>query len=121
MERSAAALEQSFDARVWHSFVDEFNRFVGDYYLHLYHEEAIAMPRLWESYDDAALLETSMRLRSGIPPQIQTNFQKYMIPAASIQELAIMLSGAKSSVPEPVFKTFAPCSNRSFLSKIESS
>ncbi|HZG84351.1 hemerythrin domain-containing protein [Paenibacillus sp.] len=104
LERSAAELERSFDAEAWLSFVDEFNRFVGDYYLHLYHEEAIAMPRLWASYDDAALLATSMKLRSGIPAHIQSNFQKYMIPAASIQEQTMMLSGAKSSVPEPVFQ-----------------
>jgi len=41
---------------------------------------------------------------SGILRGIQGH-RRHASPAASVQELTIMLSGAKSSVPEPVFQS----------------
>ncbi|WP_219639223.1 hemerythrin domain-containing protein [Cohnella sp. CFH 77786] len=88
----------------WLLFVDELGRFTGDYYLHLYHEECVAMPALWKAYDDAKLIETSVRLRSEVPPVIQDHFQRYMIPALNMQERTLLLTTLKKSAPEPVFR-----------------
>lgn len=88
----------------WQSFIDALNRFTGDYFLHLYHEESIAMPRLWEHYDDESLKTTALRLRSAVPPEVQSIFETYMIPAINVHERSFMLHAIKQSAPEPVFR-----------------
>lgn len=106
LEQTIQTLEraETFPSGTWLTFVDELNRFVGDYFLHLYHEECVAMPRLWEAYEDAFLMEASAKLRQNIPPHIQSDFQRYMIPAITIQEQTLMLTLVKQSVPAPVFE-----------------
>lgn len=109
LERLEAAVDsiegsESISAETWQSFLDMLNRFVGDYYLHLYHEESVAMPALWESFTDETIMAAGMELRKNVPPHIQSNFQRYMFPALNIQEQTIVLTGVKQSAPEPVFQ-----------------
>jgi len=94
----------SIAAATWQSFLDRLNQFVGDYYLHLYHEESIAMPLLWEAHEDHDLIAVSIKLRNQIPSHIQSNFQRYMIPALNVHEQTMILASARRSVPEPVFQ-----------------
>jgi len=106
VERTAQELKEaeSVPAPVWQSFLDELNRFVGDYYLHLYHEEAVAMPKLWEAFDDQELMAVGLKLRSNVPPHIQSTFQRYMIPALNVHEQANMLAIVRQGAPEPAFR-----------------
>lgn len=85
---------------VWFSFFDDLNRFTGDYFLHLYHEECLAMPCLWKHLDDSSLIAVANKLRSEIPPSVQSIFQRYMIPAMNVQERLTMLTGVKQAAPQ---------------------
>lgn len=110
LERLAAAIAASPDfteetRRTWLTFVDELGRFTGDYFLHLYHEECVAMPELWKAFEDEVLIETAVRLRNSVPPPIQDLFQRYMIPALNIEERTLMLATLKKSAPAPVFES----------------
>lgn len=102
MEDAAALTEEVH--RTWLSFVDTLNRFTGDYFLHLYHEECLAMPALWGAFDDAALIAAGNELRSGIPPHIQDIFQQYMIPALNTQERVTLLANVKQMAPEFIYQ-----------------
>ncbi|MGC5323923.1 hemerythrin domain-containing protein [Brevibacillus sp. SYSU BS000544] len=88
----------------WLTFLDDLNRFTGDYFLHLYHEECFAMPCLWSYLDDEALIVVGNKVRSGVPPHIQQTFQQYMIPAMNKHERLMMLSSVKQHAPQEVFE-----------------
>lgn len=108
LEEAAAAISADDMAAsdrqtAWLAFIDTLNRFAGDYFLHLYDEECVAMPRLWQAFDDEELKRTGLQLRSGIPPHIQQIFESYMIPAINMQERTFMLTMLKQGAPEHVY------------------
>ncbi|MFC0212772.1 hemerythrin domain-containing protein [Paenibacillus chartarius] len=102
VEKMASAT--SVSAQTWQAFLEDLNQFVGDYFLHLYHEESVAMPLLWEAFDDAELMAAGIKVRNNVPQHIQSDFQRYMIPALNVHEQATMLANMKHSVPEPLFR-----------------
>jgi hemerythrin-like domain-containing protein len=109
LEEAAALLEGAApftndSERIWLSFVDDLNRFTGDYFLHLYHEESVAMPELWKHMDDAALIAVGNKLRSEIPPQVNAIIQSYMLTAMNMRERYTVLNGVKHTAPAEVFE-----------------
>lgn len=108
MEEAVAKMDEmeslaNEDYKTWLTFVDDLNRFTGDYFLHLHHEECVSMPCLWNEMDDTELLAVSNKLRSEIPPHIMSIFLQYMIPAMNAEERFMMMNSAKQFAPAEAF------------------
>jgi len=101
-----------------HAFYLQLTIFIAEYIKHIADEEKIIMPILWNNYNDEELINTSSKIRMGIPEPIMKNFMTCMIPAMNHSERVAMFTGMKMSAPEEVY--YGMCMLvQSFLSSSE--
>lgn len=88
------------------AFGKKLNDFIAHYYVHLQSEELLAMPILWDNYDDVDLMIALAKFPKVTPPHITSYFAKYMLPSVNHQERVSFLAGIKKNAPAPVFDLF---------------
>jgi len=78
-------------------------RFVADNLEHMHVEETVNNQALWATHTNDELLALHKQLVSSIPPAEMQHFLRWMIPAMSPGERALMLGNMKKSAPTEVF------------------
>lgn len=77
--------------------------FVAENFQHMHVEETAHNAALWAHYSDAELMELHQRLLASISPQENLIVARWMIPAVSPTERAIIMNGMKSEAPPEAF------------------
>jgi hypothetical protein len=77
--------------------------FVAENFQHMHVEETHNNALLWAHYDDAELMELHHRLVASIPPAENLEVARWMVPAVSPFERALIVGGMKASAPAPAF------------------
>ena len=87
---------------------DKLNRAANDlfaYYLaHLNGEEATLVPAMWKHYTDEQLVAMRTNVEKHIPPELFTEWMKWVLPSLNINELTGMFVGLKEGAPAPVLE-----------------
>jgi hypothetical protein len=78
--------------------------FVADNFHHMHHEETVHNATLWACYSDAELEALHGRLLASLPPQEVFLVMRWMIPALSPGERAVVLAGMRERAPEAAFR-----------------
>jgi len=77
--------------------------FVAENFQHMHVEETANNAALWALYSDAELHDIHDRLLATIPPAQELQVMRWMIPASSPTERAIVLGQVKSMAPPEAF------------------
>lgn len=77
--------------------------FVAENFQHMHVEETQNNAALWSLYSDAELAEIHDRLLASIGPQEHLTVARWMIPALDPTGAAMVLNGAKASMPPEAF------------------
>jgi len=77
--------------------------FVADNFEHMHVEETELNEALWATHSDAELRSIQQALVADIAPEHMTVFQRWMLPAMTPAERAVLLSGIKQHTPGHVF------------------
>jgi hypothetical protein len=96
---------------------DELNRAANDlfaYYLaHLNGEEATLVPAMWKHYTDEQLVAMRTNVEKHIPPELFTEWMKWVLPSLNINELAGMFIELKEGAPPPVLEHMSQLAEKS--------
>jgi hypothetical protein len=77
--------------------------FVAENFQHMHFEETHNNAALWAHYTDAELLDLHDRLLASIPPAENMQIGRWMVPALSPVERALIVGSMKSTAPAPAF------------------
>ncbi len=78
--------------------------FVAENFQHMHFEETHNNSVLWAHYDDAELVTMHDRLLASIPPAEMLQTLRWMVPALTPLERAMMLGEMKAGAPAPFFQ-----------------
>ncbi|MDB6001131.1 MAG: hypothetical protein JWP52_2830, partial [Rhizobacter sp.] len=73
--------------------------FVAENFEHMNVEETVNNAALWALYTDAELLAIDQRLMASVPPKEQVAMARWLMPALSPTERAMLLGGIKLAAP----------------------
>ena len=82
----------------------ELALFVSENFAHMHAEEMEHNPVLWACYSDDELRALDGRIVASLPPDETLQVMRWMIPAMTPTERAMLLNGVKAAVPAPVFE-----------------
>lgn len=77
--------------------------FVAENFQHMHHEETHNNAVMWAHYSDAEIIDLHHRLLASIPPQENLQVGRWMIPALSPAERAMVFMDMKANAPAPAF------------------
>ena len=77
--------------------------FVAENFEHMAVEETDNAAVLCACYSDEEILEIEGRIIANVPPQISPIIMRWMLPAISAQERALMLAGMRQKAPAEAF------------------
>jgi hypothetical protein len=77
--------------------------FVAENIQHMHIEETANNAALWSNYSDAELIELHGRLLASIPPHENLEVARWMVPALSPIERAVVVNGARAAMPPAAF------------------
>lgn len=77
--------------------------FVAENFQHMHHEETHNNAVMWAHYSDAEIVALHHRLVASIPPQENLQVARWMIPALSPAERAMVFLDMKANAPAPAF------------------
>jgi len=77
--------------------------FVADNFQHMHIEETANNAMLWAHYDDAELMAIHGRLLASIAPQEHLTVARWMVPALSPAERAVVVGEARRNAPPQAF------------------
>jgi len=98
--RSAAArVQPALALRLYH----HLSLFVAENFQHMHIEETANNAALWAAYSDAELIEIHDRLVASIAPPEFMLVARWMVPALSPTERAMLLSGVQAHTPPEAF------------------
>lgn len=98
--RSAAArVQPALALRLYH----HLSLFVAENFQHMHIEETAHNAALWAAYSDAELIEIHDRLSASIAPAEFMLVARWMVPALSPMERAMLLGGVKAHTPPEAF------------------
>ena len=98
--RSAAArVQPALALRLYH----HLSLFVAENFQHMHVEETANNAALWAAYSDAELIEIHDRLVASIAPPEFMLVARWMVPALSPTERAMLLNGVKAHTPPEAF------------------
>ena len=98
--RSAATrVQPALALRLYH----HLSLFVAENFQHMHIEETVNNAALWAAYSDAELIEIHDRLVASIAPPEFMLVARWMVPALSPTERAMLLSGVKAHTPPEAF------------------
>lgn len=80
-----------------HAFLLALSRFAGHNLVHMSDEEEIAMTAIWNSVDDATILEAKGRLIASVPPSEMAEVLRWMLPALNRFEREAMENARKEA------------------------
>lgn len=86
-----------------HAFVVRLSSFFGELLTHMAEEEELIMPALWRAMTDEELMNVHHRLLATIPPEKMVVVLSVMLPALNDPERVELVTGIRTSAPEPVF------------------
>ncbi|HKX44019.1 MAG TPA: hypothetical protein VJO99_22860 [Burkholderiaceae bacterium] len=86
-----------------HKLYHHLALFVAENFQHMHVEETANNAALWALYSDAELIEIHDRLLATIPPAKELQIMRWMIPASSPMERAIVLGHVKTMTPPEAF------------------
>lgn len=96
---------------------DKLNRAANDlfaYYLaHLNGEEATLVPAMWKHYTDDQLVAMRANVEKHIPPELFTEWMKWVLPSLNINELTGIFIGLKEGAPAPVLEHMSQLAEKS--------
>lgn len=98
----AAALRARPSAAHAHQLYRRFAAFVAEQFQHMEVEESRHNERLWAHYSDAELEALHGRLVAHVTPQTMTEVLRWMLPALSPQERALVIAGLPPQAQAPV-------------------
>lgn len=78
--------------------------FVSDNFAHMHAEEMENNPVLWACYTDDELRALDGRIVASLPPEETLQIMRWMIPAMTPTERAMLLNGVKAAAPAPIFE-----------------
>lgn len=78
--------------------------FVAENFQHMHHEETHNNAVLWAHYSDAELLELHHRLIASVAPQEMLEIGRWMVPALSPAERAMVFADIKANAPAPAYR-----------------
>jgi hypothetical protein len=78
--------------------------FVAENFQHMHFEETHNNAALWAHYTDAELVDLHHRLLASIPPAENMEVGRWMVPAVSPAERAVIVGGMKAAAPAPAFQ-----------------
>ncbi|MGZ5184513.1 MAG: hemerythrin domain-containing protein [Caldimonas sp.] len=73
--------------------------FVAENFQHMHVEETVHNALLWQHYSDAELAELHERLLARLTPEEKLQTARWMVPAATPVERALMVGGMKTEMP----------------------
>jgi hypothetical protein len=78
--------------------------FVAENFQHMHHEETHNNAVMWAHYSDAELVALHHRLIASIPPAENMQVGRWMIPALSPAERAMVFGDMKANAPAPAYR-----------------
>lgn len=81
-----------------------FALFVAENFQHMHFEETHNNAALWAHYTDAELMELNHRLLASIPPAENLQVARWMVPALSPLERAMVMGDVKANTPQAFFQ-----------------
>lgn len=78
--------------------------FVAENFQHMHFEETHNNGVMWAHYSDAEIIDLHHRLLASIPPAENLQTARWMVPALSPAERAMVVGGMKASAPAPAFE-----------------
>lgn len=107
LQAEVAALRQSADAdraglglRLYRHLA----LFVAENFQHMHFEETHNNAVMWAHYSDEELVALHHRLLATIPPEENMKIGRWMIPAMTPAERAMVFQGMKASAPAPAYR-----------------
>ena len=78
--------------------------FVAENFQHMHFEETHNNGVMWAHYSDAEIIDLHHRLVASIPPAENLQIARWMVPALSPAERAMVLGDMKAGAPQPAFQ-----------------
>ena len=78
-------------------------RFVGENCVHMYEEETTHNRALWETYSDEELVALENAIKAHHTPDQMKFVLRWMLPAATPAERAMIVTGVRDHAPPPVY------------------
>ncbi|MCE4558162.1 hemerythrin domain-containing protein [Roseateles cellulosilyticus] len=102
LQAAGAALRALPSSAAAHGLYRQLAAFVADNFEHMAVEESVHNEALWATYTDEELLALHHSILSSIPPQEMSQTLRWMIPALTPAERAVVLGGLPEPVQQPV-------------------
>ena len=102
LRAESAALRALPSAAAAQRLYRRFAAFVADNFEHMAVEESRHNQALWAAYTDAELMEVHGRIMASIGPREMSDILRWMIPALSPAERALVVAGMPPAVQAPV-------------------
>jgi len=105
LSAQAAALRAGPEPAAAHRLYRQLAAFIADNLEHMEVEETRHNQALWAAYGDAELREIEGRILASIGPQEMSQWLRWMIPALSPAERALLITSMPEAVRAPVLAT----------------